>query len=157
MNIFEYTYADLVDELGCRYGKGDFHAAAIYRRFYREMNPDVGGVPELDGSREFADRLDRELVTKAGRVVKEKEQEGVVKFVTRLDDGLQIESVVLPMVHHKTVCVSSQAGCRMGCRFCETGRNGLIRNLTVAEIVGQVYAARKRFGKGMRNVVFMGM
>ncbi|MCP3954115.1 MAG: 23S rRNA (adenine(2503)-C(2))-methyltransferase RlmN, partial [Desulfobacterales bacterium] len=47
--------------------------------------------------------------------------------------------------------------CRMGCRFCETGRNGLIRNLTVAEIVGQVYAARKRFGKGMRNVVFMGM
>ena len=157
MNIFEYTYEGLVVELGRRYGKGAYHAAAIYRCLYHEMNPNVAGSTEIAEFREFAALLERDMVTATGRVVMEKEQDGVVKFVTRLDDGLKIESVVLPMVHHKTVCVSSQAGCRMGCRFCETGRNGLSRNLEVAEIVGQVFAARKRFGPDMRNVVFMGM
>jgi len=157
MNLLEFTYNELVAELGRRYGKGVYHAAAIYRRLYREMNANVLGLPEVERDRKFAARLEPDVVTTAGRVILEKEQDGVLKFVTLLHDGLKIESVVLPMVHHKTVCVSSQAGCRMGCRFCETGRNGLSRNLEVAEIVGQVLAARKRFGPDMRNVVFMGM
>ena len=157
MNIFQYTFEHLVAELGRRYGKGAYHAAAIYRCLYQEMNPDVAASKEVAASRAFAARLKRDVVTTAGRVVMEMARDGVLKFVTLLQDGLKIESVVLPMVHHKTVCVSSQAGCRMGCRFCETGRNGLKRNLEVAEIVGQVFAARKRCGPDVRNVVFMGM
>jgi len=157
MNIFEFTYAQLAAELRRRYGRGAYHAAAIYRRLYRGLQTDVAGAPEVAASREFAVRLARDSVAEYGRVIAEEKQDGVFKFVTRLEDGLKIESVVLSMVHHKTVCVSSQAGCRMGCRFCETGRNGLKRNLAVAEIVGQVFAARKRFGPEMRNVVFMGM
>ena len=137
MNIFEYTYAGLVAELGRRYGKGVFHAAAIYRRLYRELDLNVAGLPELAESPEFAARLERDMVTTAGRVVLEKEQDGVLKFVTLLDDGLKIESVVLTMVHHKTVCVSSQAGCRassahtrlivMSCRPDTSGISPLFR------------------------------
>jgi 23S rRNA (adenine2503-C2)-methyltransferase len=56
-----------------------------------------------------------------------------------------------------TLCISSQVGCKMGCRFCETGRMGLLRNLTAAEIVAQVLVARHRLGLSFRNLVFMGM
>jgi len=157
MKIFEYTYEDLAEELARRYGKGAYHAAAIMRRLYREMNTDIAGSKAMDGSSEFATRLAADVETGIGRVTFQEEREQTVKFVTCLADGLKVESVVLSMVHHKTVCVSSQAGCRMGCRFCETGKNGLSRNLEVAEIVGQVFAARKKFGPDLRNVVFMGM
>ena len=92
-----------------------------------------------------------------GTLVDRREQDGVVKFITRLDDGEEIESVVLPMKTHRTLCVSSQVGCRMGCRFCETAKMGLRRQLTAAEIVGQLFNARRRYGEGIRNVVFMGM
>lgn len=157
MNLFELTCQELAVELRRRYGKGSYHAAAIFRHLYHELDADVSRAPSVAAAPHLAARLARDLHIACGRVVLEKEQAGVVKFVTRLEDGAQIESVVLPMVHHRTVCVSSQVGCRMGCRFCETGKNGLARNLEVAEIVGQVYAARKRFGPELRNVVFMGM
>lgn len=84
----------------------------------------------------------------------------LVKFIQRTSDGLEIESVVVPMQRHgrrwKTLCVSSQIGCARGCVFCETAQLGLLRNLTAAEIVGQFVAARRGFGE-IRNVVFMGM
>jgi 23S rRNA (adenine2503-C2)-methyltransferase len=90
-------------------------------------------------------------------VVKRIDEEGVVKFVTRLADGLDIESVIIPMHRRHTLCVSSQVGCRMGCRFCCTGKMGLIRNLAAGEIVAQVFNARHGLGVDVRNVVFMGM
>jgi 23S rRNA (adenine2503-C2)-methyltransferase len=102
-------------------------------------------------------RIRRELVWQPGQVTAQQESGDLVKFATRLPDGAVIESVLLPMVRHHSVCVSTQAGCRMGCRFCETGRNGFVRNLTVEEIVGQVLAARRIARRPVRNVVFMGM
>jgi len=85
------------------------------------------------------------------------EEDGLIKFVTRLDDGLCIESVIIPMSSYSTLCVSSQVGCKMGCAFCETGSNGFYRNLDTEEIVGQIYTARFHFGYEIRNVVIMGM
>ncbi|MGD8454139.1 MAG: 23S rRNA (adenine(2503)-C(2))-methyltransferase RlmN [Phycisphaerae bacterium] len=85
----------------------------------------------------------------------------LTKFVQRTTDGLEIESVLVPMYGRgrawKTLCVSSQLGCARGCLFCETGQLGLLRNLTPGEIVGQVVAAQRDFGLSVRNVVFMGM
>ena len=85
------------------------------------------------------------------------EEDGLIKYVTRLDDGLCIESVIIHMSSYSTVCVSSQVGCKMGCAFCETGSNGFYRNLNTEEIVGQIYTARFHFGYEIRNVVIMGM
>ena len=83
-------------------------------------------------------------------------------FATR--DGYEIETVLIPMHYREdgsveaySQCLSSQVGCRMGCTFCETGRMGLIRNLTAAEIVSQVVTARVRLGWQAKNLVFMGM
>lgn len=84
-----------------------------------------------------------------------------VKFCQMTHDELEIESVVIAMggkgVFWNTLCVSSQIGCARGCTFCQTARMGLIRNLTVGEIVGQVAAANAAFEAQVRNVVFMGM
>lgn len=80
------------------------------------------------------------------------------KAILRLADGLDVETVSIPMGKGRhTLCVSSQVGCKMGCEFCETGRMGLLRHLSAAEIVAQVLVARHRLGWSVRNVVFMGM
>lgn len=157
MRLMALTYDDLVERFAERYGKGPFLADALYREFHHNLNPQAWQAPAIGQSPGLAARLAGDLVFAPGEVVNEVEQAGVVKFVTALSDGQQIESVILPMETHQTVCVSSQVGCRMGCRFCETGRMGLVRQLTVEEIVGQVYTARRRYGRNVRNVVFMGM
>lgn len=85
-----------------------------------------------------------------------------VKFTLAVGDGLETESVILPQrsrtgrVRH-TLCVSSQIGCAMGCRFCETAQMGLMRNLSVREIIAQWHAATFQFGARITNIVFMGM
>lgn len=88
---------------------------------------------------------------------------GTLKFLQRLEDGLQVESVLIPSVKfdRTTLCVSTQIGCDRGCAFCLTGKMGLIRNLTADEIISQVFqglALTSQLGKPpMTNVVFMGM
>jgi 23S rRNA (adenine2503-C2)-methyltransferase len=109
-------------------------------------------------------------------VTRHEEQDGLIKFCLDVGGGLETESVIIPMDSYKgsrwrTLCVSTQVGCRMGCTFCETGRMGLVRNLTAEEIVAQRMAARRimnerrtvpappysYFSDGIQNVVFMGM
>jgi len=79
------------------------------------------------------------------------------KFLLQFADGLESESVVIPMQAGETLCISSQIGCKMGCAFCETGRMGLLRHLSVGEIIAQVFSARFLLKKQVRNIVFMGM
>lgn len=89
----------------------------------------------------------------------EKSLDGTTKFLFELSDGKYIESVLIPEKGHYTLCVSSQVGCAMGCRFCLTGRGGFKRNLQVSEIVNQVLAVRSALSPSERltNLVFMGM
>lgn len=87
--------------------------------------------------------------------------DGTVKFGFSLTDGRMIESVLIPEEDRNTICVSSQVGCAMGCKFCLTGTMGFHRNLTTAEIVNQVCAVQEYMlaaDKGqLTNIVFMGM
>ncbi len=84
--------------------------------------------------------------------------DGSVKLGFAGKDGKPIESVLIPAKDRYTLCVSSQIGCRMGCKFCVTGRIGFIRNLSVSEIVGQVMGAKRYSGeRRISNIVFMGM
>lgn len=87
------------------------------------------------------------------------DSDGTRKLLFRWPDGAAVETVLIPDPPRQTVCVSSQVGCAMGCDFCATATLGLRRNLTAAEIVGQVSAARRLLAAGTRitNVVFMGM
>ncbi len=87
-------------------------------------------------------------------------RDGTIKFVLGLDDGTRIEAVRIPMGRHATLCLSSQAGCNYACAFCATGRLGLLRNLTAAEIVAQVLVIWRESAwddLSRVNIVFMGM
>ena len=108
------------------------------------------------------------------RVVEEPGEFGTTaKAILKTHDGYEIECVRIPMRRARpmspektsdieedtdyTLCLSSQVGCKMGCTFCETGRMGLIRHLTAAEIVAEVVTVRAKLGWSVRNLVFMGM
>jgi 23S rRNA (adenine2503-C2)-methyltransferase len=82
---------------------------------------------------------------------------GARKLLFELSDGNVIESVYIPEAGRRTLCVSSQVGCALGCSFCETGRMGFIRNLTTGEIVDQVLYCVRELGQRLTNLVFMGM
>jgi 23S rRNA (adenine2503-C2)-methyltransferase len=82
--------------------------------------------------------------------------DGTIKFVFELNDGARIESVRLKDGDRNTLCISTQAGCRMGCKFCATGQLEFQRDLTAAEIVDQVYQT-ERLGSRIDNLVYMGM
>ncbi|MBW1730817.1 MAG: 23S rRNA (adenine(2503)-C(2))-methyltransferase RlmN [Deltaproteobacteria bacterium] len=88
-----------------------------------------------------------------------KSRDGTKKFIFRLHDGLLIESVLIPERDHLTLCISSQVGCAIGCRFCLTGARGLKRNLSTAEIVDQVVQVRSTLPEPehLKNIVLMGM
>ncbi|MDP2479987.1 MAG: 23S rRNA (adenine(2503)-C(2))-methyltransferase RlmN [Candidatus Palauibacterales bacterium] len=87
--------------------------------------------------------------------------DGTVKHLWRLEDGEQVESVLIPAGDRLTLCLSSQVGCALGCRFCATGSFGFRRHLTAAEIVAQyrdsLRFAREEMGRPITNLVFMGM
>jgi 23S rRNA (adenine2503-C2)-methyltransferase len=95
----------------------------------------------------------------ASREAVDPQHGATVKVLTRLHDGAEVESVLIPMRggERRTACVSSQVGCRMGCSFCHTAKMGLVRSLRAHEIVGQVVAVARATGVRPRNVVFMGM
>ncbi|MEW6573092.1 MAG: 23S rRNA (adenine(2503)-C(2))-methyltransferase RlmN [Bacillota bacterium] len=80
-----------------------------------------------------------------------------VKFLYRLNDGELIETVFMRRLWGRTVCISTQVGCRMGCRFCASGVSGLVRNLTAGEMYDQVLVTQKETGERISHVVLMGM
>lgn len=86
----------------------------------------------------------------------ESKTDGTNKFVFRLKDGNVIESVFMPYKHGNSVCISSQVGCRMGCRFCASTLMGLARNLLPSEMLDQIYAISRITGERVSNVVVMG-
>ena len=83
--------------------------------------------------------------------------DGTIKYLFRLYDGECIESVFMRYEHGNTVCISTQAGCRMGCRFCASTIAGFSRNLTPSEILGQIVAVSRDTGEKISNVVLMGI
>jgi 23S rRNA (adenine2503-C2)-methyltransferase len=107
----------------------------------------------------------RTTLTTLERATEQRSVDGTIKWTWRTHDGKLVESVYMPETDRRTLCVSSQVGCAVGCTFCLTGTMGLARNLTTGEIVEQVHRANRRLvelgeGQGTRpltNLVFMGM
>lgn len=83
--------------------------------------------------------------------------DGTVKYLFEMKDSQLIESVVMKYEHGNTICVSTQAGCRMGCRFCASTLGGKVRDLSAGEILGQIISAQRDFGERISGVVMMGI
>lgn len=157
--IHGLTNAELVEAARARLPRGHGAARRIHRQVMREgrFDPSAFGLGEV-ARREW----EASFAFTLPEVVRLQSDEGdrgvTTKIVLRFDDGLEAESVCIPMGRGRTtLCVSSQVGCKMGCTFCETGRMGLLRHLRADEIVSQLLVARHRLGWPIRNVVFMGM
>jgi 23S rRNA (adenine2503-C2)-methyltransferase len=96
-------------------------------------------------------------IGRSRELLRSEARDGTVKLLLGTADGLSLETVGIPSGERLTVCVSSQVGCPMACRFCATGKGGLQRSLAVHEIVDQVLAIREVMGRRPSHVVFMGM
>ncbi len=157
--IHALTNAQLVDAARARLPRG----YGVARRVHRQTVLEGRFAPEALGLGERAcDAWRSSFSFELPEVVRVQSDEGpqgaTSKVVLRLYDGMEIESVHIPMGRGRsTLCVSSQVGCKMGCTFCETGRMGLLRHLSADEIVAQLLVAKHRLGWSIRNVVFMGM
>jgi 23S rRNA (adenine2503-C2)-methyltransferase len=158
LQIASFTGAELVARAEALLSRGRGAARAVYRQALRESRFD----PRAHGlGAEGARAWDASFALDLPRVVRKAEEQTdlgpTAKLVLALGDGLECESVVLPMGRDRTtLCISSQVGCKMGCKFCETARMGLLRHMTTAEIVGQILRVRAE-GYAVNNVVFMGM
>lgn len=96
------------------------------------------------------------IVTIKEELRQESASDGTVKFLYQLQDDQMIETVFMRHDYGNSVCISSQAGCRMGCRFCASTIGGLVRNLTASEMLEQIYASSRAMGERISHVVVMG-
>lgn len=156
-SIFSYTSHEYASLIRDRLGKGYQHALLVYQEWYRTGQV-LGQHPAFSNAQVLLEEI-RNLTDWSSLPLSSKKQDcsETGKFLLKTPDHLEIESVLIPMQAGATLCLSSQVGCRMGCAFCETGRMGLLRNLTVQEIIGQLFVARFTLGFHIRNLVFMGM
>jgi 23S rRNA (adenine2503-C2)-methyltransferase len=142
-------------------GEKAFRARQLMRWIYRRS------VLDLDAMTDLSVSLRRTLATAAEFSLppvssRHDSADGTVKWLLDVGDGQKVETVYIPEASRGTLCVSSQVGCAMDCPFCATGRQGFNRNLTAAEIIGQVLLAIRELGgtgdnSPVTNVVFMGM
>ena len=155
-DILSLTFEELKSELS-DLGLPSFRTGQIYRWLH------VAGVSSFSEMTDLSLSLRQTLpehFTIPGCEIERKQisrSDGTVKYLFRLHDGEFIESVVMNYKYGYTVCVSSQVGCRMGCRFCASTLSGVVRNLSPSEILSQIYAAEKDLGVRVSHVVMMGM
>jgi 23S rRNA (adenine2503-C2)-methyltransferase len=141
-----------IERLGQRPGQGTRIAVWLYRK----KTEDIDAM--LDINREFRERLKRHARI-SGIAVEERRtsSDGTEKLLYGLEDNNSVEGVLIPGPGNRlTLCISSQVGCASGCGFCLTGSGGLVRSLTVSEIVNQVFAAGKAASATITNLVLMG-
>lgn len=112
-----------------------------------------------DLSKVLREKLDGLFYVTAPEIAKKQVsmEDGTIKYLWRLFDGNTVESVVMRYEHGNTVCVSSQIGCRMGCKFCASTIGGLVRNLAPSEILDQVLFSQLDSGSHISNIVLMGI
>jgi 23S rRNA (adenine2503-C2)-methyltransferase len=147
-----------LEEALARLGHERFRARQIFGWIYCRGVTDVAAMINLP--RQLRATLASAFTLATPEVVKrERSTDGTEKFLLRLGDGKQIESVFIPDTPAQTFCISTQVGCAMACTFCLTGKMGLVRNLTAGEIAGQVRVLAGAVDLGGRafNIVLMGM
>lgn len=155
-DIKSLTLEELVEELG-KYGEKAFRAKQMYEWMHVKLAKDFSEMTNL--SKAFREQCrERYAYTSLEPVqVQESRLDGTKKFLFRLSDGNMVESVWMRYKHGNSVCISSQVGCRMGCRFCASTLDGLERSLLPSEMLDQVYAITRLTGERVSNVVVMGI
>ncbi len=154
-DIYDLTLEELQAELE-GWGEPPYRARQIFEWVYKKGAGSFGAMTDLPNS------LRNELEARFGLPSPElagtlRSADGTEKFLFKLADGALIETVLIPSGARRTVCLSSQVGCKFGCVFCASGQRGFVRNLSPSEILGQVLFLRDRLDIRLTNLVLMGM
>ena len=160
LDILGLTHDALCAEMGKLHekpGKGTYHGDAVFQALYKHGTFNPASLPEFEANPGLAQRASEHFRFQLPTLTDKQGDGDTYKFLMKLQGGLETESVVIPMRQYKTLCISSQVGCKMGCRFCETAQMGFLKNLTAGEIVAQVFTARHVLNEPIENIVFMGM
>ena len=158
MNLLGLPRAELETFVAERLGAKPFRARQLMKWIYRRGLADFSAMSDL--AQDFRAQLAEVAEISVPQIVTEqKSTDGTRKWMLRMDQVQGIETVYIPEPDRGTLCISSQVGCAMDCSFCATAQQGFNRNLSVAEIVGQVWLAHRELGPDTRitNIVFMGM
>ncbi|MBC7458094.1 MAG: 23S rRNA (adenine(2503)-C(2))-methyltransferase RlmN [Bdellovibrionaceae bacterium] len=159
-NFYSFTLEGLQEYLK-KFGKEKFRAQQIYKWVYESRVSNIDDMSNL--SKDFRAELKNILTFEMPEVIKHLiSVDGTQKFLFDVKEGNTVEAVVIPSDDRLTLCISSEIGCNMACKFCFTGKQKLKRRLTADEIVGQfmrVHDSLQKEGLGRRisNIVFMGM
>jgi 23S rRNA (adenine2503-C2)-methyltransferase len=163
INLVGLTRTELAEEL-TSIGAEKFRAQQLWQWIYNRGATDFEAMTSL--SKKFRASLAERYIVARPEVTRElASTDGTRKWLLKFPDGQEVESVHIPEDDRGTLCVSSQVGCTLTCKFCHTGTQKLVRNLSPAEIVGQVMTARDKLGewpspaedRQLTNIVMMGM
>ncbi len=154
-DILSYTYEELQEEME-KIGEKAFRAKQIYEWLHVKLVDDFSQMSNLSKAlrEKLAEEFDICTVSPVER--QQSKLDGTNKFLFCLHDGNMVESVLMRYKHGNSVCISSQVGCRMGCRFCASTLDGLARNLAPSEMLAQIYRIQKIIGERISHVVVMG-
>ncbi|NNJ92733.1 MAG: 23S rRNA (adenine(2503)-C(2))-methyltransferase RlmN [Gammaproteobacteria bacterium] len=152
MDLDRKGFESFVESLGHK----AFHGRNIMKWIHKH------GVTEFDAMSDVSKKLRLQLAQTAEIAIPEiifeqPASDGTIKWILELNDGQRIETVFIPEGDRATLCVSSQVGCALNCSFCSTAQQGFNRNLTTAEIIGQVWQVTHEMKQPLSNVVMMGM
>ena len=160
-NILNFDAQQLTDWFA-EMGEKPFRARQVLRWVYKEGVSDFDAMTDLAGS--LRNKLKDRACVQTPEVMREElSADGTRKWLLNVGTGNAVEAVFIPEAERGTLCISTQAGCALDCSFCSTGKQGFNRNLSVAEIIGQLWWANHQIGKQadgnwpVSNVVMMGM
>lgn len=144
--------ADLMQELG----QPAFRAKQLFSWLHQKQVCDYAEMTNLP--KPLCAQLAEKYPIDAPEIAKKQEsRDGTAKYLLRLADGNCIETVVMRYNYGNTVCVSTQVGCRMGCRFCASTQGGRVRDLTAGEIASEIYTVQRDIGERISHIVLMGI
>ncbi|MFQ5356129.1 MAG: 23S rRNA (adenine(2503)-C(2))-methyltransferase RlmN [Mariprofundaceae bacterium] len=132
------------------------HAKRLFASVHRHRIFEIDLIPDLPGSLRTYLKNHQNSIT-ATLMNKQRSQDGTRKFLLGLVDGDMVETVLIPTAERLTLCISTQVGCALGCRFCLTSTNGLKRNISTVEMLAQIQMAQSQTKDEIRNLVLMGM
>ncbi len=155
MNIYDYTKDNLADYCIKNGGKS-FSATQIYKWLYKEKALQFSEMSNI--SKDLRNQLQNDFkLDRLGLITRQDSDDGTIKFLFKLDDGNLIETVVMSHHYGKSVCVTTQVGCNIGCKFCASGQTKKVRDLSAGEVVRQVLSAEELIETRISHVVIMGI
>ena len=154
MNIYDLTKEEL-ENFFVEHNEKKFKATQIFKWIYEKRVLNYDEMTDI--KKDTLELLKKELPIKRVKLIKVERDKDVNKYLFELEDMEHIEAVLMRHDYGNSICVSSQVGCNMGCKFCESGRRKKVRNLKSGEIVSQVLEVEKDINERISHVVMMGI